>query len=121
MIRKTRLEKYTLFETTDEVTYNEAIEVLDAFYGEGPTVNVLWDLRKARIAKNLSNEEIQNILRFIESHVDKREGGKTAIVVSEDADYGVAHIFMGYTMSFPVTVQIFRNMDEATTWITHGI
>jgi hypothetical protein len=121
VIRKTRLEAYTLFETTDEVTYDEAIEVLDAFYGEGPTANVLWDLRKAKIAKNLSKEEIQKILRFIEAHADEREGGKTAIVVSEDADYGVAHIFLGYTMSLPITVQIFRDMAEATTWITQGI
>ena len=108
MIRKTRLEKYTLFEPTGEVTYEE-----------GATANVLWDLRSAKIAKNLSNQEIQKILRFVESHSQTRQAGKTAIVVSQDADYGVANIFLGYTMSFPITVQIFRDINEAANWITY--
>ncbi|MFC1489074.1 hypothetical protein ACFL6B_04410 [Thermodesulfobacteriota bacterium] len=80
---------------TINTSFQEGMEVFKKFY-ENPTQNVLWDFRKASLAR-ISSEQIQAILDYIKPHAGKRIGGKTAVLVSKDFEYGMSRMIQTFT------------------------
>jgi hypothetical protein len=88
------------------------------FYESKITKNVLWDFRKASLY-NISSIHIEKILDYVRRHAEKRSGGKTAILVSKDLEYGVSRIIQTIIeiKGIPFKTEIFRSFEEAFQWL----
>ena len=53
---------------------------------------------------------------------DKIEGRKGALLAPKDVDYGMARVFQVFseTESFPLEVEVFRDLNTAQKWLMSG-
>ena len=101
------------------VTSEEVQSAIRDFYEKGPiTKNVLWDISEADLT-GISSEEVLKITRVPRRSLELREGGKTAIVATDDLAYGMSRMYQAVPQSEPVpfVVKVFRDPEEAYDWI----
>jgi hypothetical protein len=79
-------------------------------------MTVLWDVRDATIV-HLSTDDLQALARFSHELRSVRGGGRAAILVSRDADFGVARMFQAYADAFPWETMVFRDLVETIEWL----
>ena len=108
----------TIFAVEGELTFQEQMDALKAFYSGEPTANVVWDFRLLE-GKRISSQELEEISDFIKTNQAKRPQGKTALVVSNDLDYGLSRASMTLYEIRNVSLSLmpFPSMDEALKWI----
>jgi hypothetical protein len=108
----------TTFQATGVLTLEEQLAALRPFYEGNPTKNVLFDLR-AITGNRVSSSELEQIADLMARYKDKRPQGKTALLVSGKADYGLGRMvsIMAETKEVPVQVQVFYSIDEAMEWL----
>lgn len=108
----------TIFTVEGEITFQEHKTVLEDFYKEKPTANVIWDFRLIR-GKRISRDEIKVLINFIKNHGGKRVRGKSAVVTQTDLDFGLSRMSHAYIdmERIPLEIEIFRNMEEALEWM----
>jgi hypothetical protein len=81
-----------------------------------PGLGVLWDLRGASLT-GLTTRQIETLVEFNHERKDARGGGRAAIVVSQNLDYGIARVFQVYAEDLPWETMVFQDLEEATTWV----
>ena len=111
-------KRLTTHAATGELTFPEILETVQAFYENQPTENQLWDLRNASTA-GITAEQIQDLADIGKRHGELRTGGKTAIVVSTDADFGLSRVLEAFIeiQEVPFSVMGFRSIDKALEWL----
>lgn len=108
----------TTFAVKGELTFQEEMDELKAFYSGEPTANVLWDFRLLE-GERISLQELEAVSDFIKTNQSKRPQGKTALVVANELDYGLSRVSMTLyeIRNLSLSVMPFRSMDEALKWI----
>ncbi len=81
-----------------------------------PGMKVLWDFRGAAIS-SLTTQGVQDLLAFNIQKAGARGGGKSAMVASEDAAYGIARMFEAYAQDLPWHTMVFRDLGSAMQWL----
>jgi hypothetical protein len=82
-------------------------------------MDALWDLRHADLSQ-ISVDTIDKISHYIANNTDKRgEGYRIALVVNSDLAFGLARMFRSMSDHTPVSINIFRSMDDAHEWLKH--
>jgi hypothetical protein len=110
-------DELTLYILSGDVSFDELMEALKQFWEEAPTEKLLWDLRDATIG-SLSENEIDGIFEYVQGHIAKRIGGKTAMLVRTDLDYTIGNIFMFRVQDrLPFHFKVFRTLKEAVEWL----
>ena len=111
-------KQLTINTVTGEPSFQEGMAAFKKFYEGKTTQNALWDFRKASLAR-VSAKEIKAIFDYIKQHVEKRVGGKTAILVSKDLEYGMSRMVQAFTKlkDIPIEIEIFRSIEEAIQWL----
>ncbi len=63
--------------------------------------------------------DLERIADYAMLHSEKRAGGKSAIIVSRDLEYGLSRVLDTLSDIRKVTVQleIFRSVEEANQWL----
>ena len=111
-------KQLTIITIVGDLSLEKLMEVIKPLYEKRPSKNVLWDVRNASMAP-ISNEDIQSIVKYLKQHGEVRTGGKSAIVASEDFNYGITRMIKTYSeidkISF--TMNVFRSMEEAVQWL----
>ena len=104
---------------TGEVTFEEAMATLEAFYSGNPTLNVIWDMTEGTI-RTLSSDQLQKLLDSVSPASKKRAGGKTAGVAPADIDFGLARMIqiLAELSGYKASVKIFRALKDAADWVT---
>jgi len=112
----------TIFTVKGELTFQEEMEALKAFYGGEPTSNVLWDFRLME-GNRLTSAELNQLFNFIKKNQEKRPQGKTALVAASDLDFGLSRASETYSQikRLPWEIRAFRSMDQALKWINGEI
>ncbi|KPJ95853.1 MAG: hypothetical protein AMS18_02095 [Gemmatimonas sp. SG8_17] len=98
----------------EEIESEFAATILNPAFRSG--LAVLWDLRAASLA-SLSTRGIETLVKFNYDRKDARGGGRAAIVVSQDLDYGIARVFQVYGEDLPWETMVFRDFEEANAWV----
>ncbi|BBO76964.1 hypothetical protein DSCW_43810 [Desulfosarcina widdelii] len=108
----------TIFTVEGELTFEEQMNALKAFYSGDPTANVLWDFRLMK-GNRVSSQELEELFNFIKANRAKRLQGKTALVATSDLDFGLSRVSEAYSQirQLPWEMKAFRTMDEALEWI----
>lgn len=82
------------------------------------TNNLLWDTSKASLAGTTA-EDYREMETKMKDIIDKRVGGKTAIVGDTDLKYGFGRLYSAYAEleKSPVRYGIFHTVEEAMDWL----
>ncbi|MBU0768680.1 MAG: hypothetical protein KJ687_06290 [Proteobacteria bacterium] len=106
---------------TGEISSTDIIRVIESFYKENPTKNIIWNFRDADTDAllSLSYNELKDIVRFTKQHEALRRSGKTALVVSTDLAFGLGRMYdtLAEIENLSHSVKVFRSMDEAIKWL----
>lgn len=94
--------------------YDEAIHSAGFLPGDP----ILFDFRSATLV-NLSYDDCNAIAKHELERSETRGGGKCALTVKQDVDYGVARIVQALRECNidESQVRIFRDLDEAKEWL----
>lgn len=108
----------TIMKAVGTITHIEIVSVLQEFYTHNPTKLVIWDLVEAS-AELITSEYAKKISDFVLGYRGSRTGGKTAIVVSGDLDFGIGRMFeiLGELKEADFEIEVFRNYSNAADWI----
>ena len=111
-------KQLTTHTAIEETSFEETMTTLKQFYEGKSTINVLWDFRRGSMAL-LSSVDLERIVDYVTFHSEKRAGGKTAIVVSRDLEYGISRVIetLREIRKVPLQLLIFRSMEEANQWL----
>ncbi|MEM7515677.1 MAG: hypothetical protein AAF368_01955 [Planctomycetota bacterium] len=81
-----------------------------------PEFNVLCDFNEADMAA-VSSEEIREVAELFRTDSERFAGGRWAIAVSSDLNFGLAQMFTKLAEFLPVEVRAFRDVTEAGAWL----
>ena len=110
----------TTFRAEGALSLDEIREAISVYYQGDVTRLVLWDLRSASL-NNLTSQDVQSLAQFLEKHGSVRQGGLTALVANEDAEFGILRMGEAYADGVPFTLGVFRSIDQAREWLTKDI
>jgi hypothetical protein len=108
------------------VTFKEAVTASDvtAFIASEPPVpggdqpyDILVDLRSAHVNLETS-AQAQSLAVVAERQDPNRRRGRVAVVADDDATFGVARMYAAYREKVGITIEVFRRIDEAESWLT---
>ena len=121
MLVKTEVDhekQLTVKTVTGNPSFEESMTAFRQFYEGNLTRKVLWDFRKASLSR-ISSNHIEIILDYIRQHAEKRAGGKTAILISKDLEYGMSRMIQSLIelKGIPIETEIFRSIEEAVHWL----
>ncbi len=108
----------TIFTVVGETSFDEIWVQTRVLYEGVPAKLVLWDFTSGTVG-NISSEEVRSIAHKGGQISSKIEGGKGAIFVPKDLDYGMARVFKVFCEegNFPVEVEVFRDEAAAIKWL----
>jgi hypothetical protein len=103
-----------------EVTAQEILDVIAAYFAARPTKHVLWDLSAAALDQ-VTAGEVKPLVRQSRQYTVGREGGRTAMVFSSAGAYGLGRMLdqLRQVADSPVEYGSFRDRDAALAWL-HG-
>ena len=86
---------------------------------ENPTLFVLWDISQASFS-DVTGDDLRKVVLTARPLAESRAGGKTAIVCSSGADYGLARLFQTYAELYdaPIDIKVFTSLDESLAWLS---
>ena len=113
-----RTQNLTIFNLTGEVTLSDLIDTIDTYGKSDPTFYEIYDAREID-GDRLTTAEIQKLAVFLKKHPNRRAlGSKTAVVVSNDIDFGLSRMISSLTdQEVPYKIEVFRTMDMAHQWL----
>ncbi len=111
----------TIYTVTGEVTVQDIIQKVKAFYAGEPTKLVLWDLKEADLSK-IPSEDIIQIIYVIKKLSTSRKGEKTAMVFSSKFGYGLGRMFTAFSEMEATGIEYgsFHSVEEAKQWLGIG-
>jgi len=97
---------------------DELQAILKDYYKQSPTRLIMMDSRAGSWSSMSTSDYNKSIQRWI-THGKSRAGGKTAIIFSDPADFGMgryleSHLSMA---GFPTELECFRDIDKARSWL----
>ncbi len=108
----------TIFTVSGTVTAREFGSAIRSFYAGDVTLYALWDLRQGNIES--TEDEVWNLARSVRTYnLSIRTAGKTALVASEGALFGLARMYqlIADTLALPFEIRVFSNIEEAYHWL----
>ena len=110
--------KLTTIVVIGEVSLDETLGQLSSFYSGDPTPLAMWDLRQANVEAFFS-PQLESMIEFMAQNIEKRKGGKAALLLGGDLSYGVARMLetKWELCNLPLKLQAFRDHDQALKWL----
>jgi hypothetical protein len=104
---------------TGNVTADGILQALGDVYSRenfSHAQHALWDFRNC--TSDISSDEMENIIIYVRKFRKGPGGGKVALVVSKDADFGLARMY-GLLSEYQVDrkLMVFRDYDQALKWL----
>ncbi len=102
-----------------EVTMEELLDAMSAFYEQGPTTLVMWDMTRLERPPEFGADEARLMVAKAAEHGPTRPGGRTALVAPSDLTFGLGRMTQAYTDSQPdaLAFRVFRNREQALAWL----
>jgi len=110
----------TIHQVRGRVSAVEIIACLDDYYnGRKITRNTLWDFSETDLG-GVSSADIRRILEVVGKYGKARQGGKTALVLIGELEYGLGRMFssLGELENIPFAVSCFRERARAEEWLS---
>lgn len=105
---------------TVELRGDEVIAAQTRLYGDpehSPSTPVLWDAREAVVTRVVF-EEMRDMAAKAEPLYERMAGGRTAILVGSQADFGMGRMYQSLSAGMPRDLRVFDDYDAALAWLT---
>jgi hypothetical protein len=114
-------KELTTHKVTGVVFYEEIINALKHFWEDQPTKNLMWDCTRANMT-HLFYSEAKKIIDYDIPQIDKRSGGKTALVGLRDLEFGMLRTLKALRelQNPSYQIEVFRSLEEANEWLAEG-
>ncbi|MCG8591676.1 MAG: hypothetical protein MJE66_20450 [Proteobacteria bacterium] len=97
--------------------YRKRTDEVAGQYPDGPLPNTLWDLTRASFGQ-LATRDVQELVRINREFYRTRAGGRSAFLVSEPADYGVARMVQMLAEELPRSYGVYTDREAAIEWLS---
>lgn len=82
-----------------------------------PMKPCLWDATQGNVAAAMSGLEMQTAAKRGSELWERMAGGRTAILVAREADFGMGRMYEQLAADMPRELGVFRDRDEALFWL----
>ncbi len=83
-----------------------------------PSLNVIWNFEPGAVV-SISSEGMHGLVKRLSVHAEKRGGDyRLAFVSGDDLNFGVSRMFEGLAVRLPMTINVFRSLEDAIEWVT---
>lgn len=115
---KDKGQNLTVHDVKGPVSEADMDDALEKFYMQDPTTLLLWDMSQAEVS-HVTPERLQKFIKKSAELEVHRQGGRTAIVASEDLQFGLARMseIFAEIESVPYSFNAFRSREEALQWL----
>lgn len=106
---------------TGQTAWEDWIDVLSRFQNDPDRKkgnNILIDSRRHETV--MTAESVKDLIPYARRFDNELNGPKWAIVTNRDVAYGLARMFSTLCELEGIQVVVFRDMDEAQSWIQHN-
>jgi hypothetical protein len=106
---------------TGQISVDEILTAAQEYFSGEVIKNVLWDFAEAEV--DMRQPQIDNLLIYLRSlppeELEKRRGGRIAIVAPKEYVVGVMEQFKGWSEmgDAPFEFKMFYDAEEALTWL----
>ena len=120
-IESKAVEELTEFICSGDLSVDEIRDAIESFYSDKPTRNVLWDFTDANVS-SIRAQDVRGTAIFTREKAHSRTGGKTALVGTGDASFGIGRMYQSFAelARQETEIQIFRSREEAMVWIAES-
>lgn len=100
------------------LTVLKVCDELDRYYAGRFTMRILWDLTGADLS-SWQRDHITRLICKVKEYSHLRKGGKTAMVLSRDLDFGISRMYQAYASgeNLEFEIEVFRDMEKAKQWL----
>jgi hypothetical protein len=100
------------------VTADQVRGQIVQFLSGDPTQLVVWDIRRGSLS-GMTAENMRMIISAGAPFAHRRRNGRTAIVSTQDVDFGLSRMFQAIAelQHIPFEVEVFRDMELAMAWL----
>ena len=111
----------TIHEVVGFITADEVISAFEEFASKSPTQYLLWDFSGAEVS-SITSDGLRKIVSVGKTKAHLRPGGKTALLVSGDLEFGIARMYemLAEVHDHPIRHRIFTAKEEAINWLLSG-
>lgn len=109
----------TVHTVTGSLLASEILAKLETYYRGKPTALILWDFLNATLSE-ISSEELLRTIK--KAKVFSRKGGKTALVFSQEVDFGIGRMLevLAQMEGYDYVFSSFRSINQALEWLGEG-
>ena len=122
----TRIDEETgiaIQEIRGDLSADEILKAQEDLYlesGFDPSRPCLWDATNGNVAGAMSGAEMQGAANRSTTLWERMAGGRTAILVAREADFGMGRMYEQMAADMPRELRVFRDRDEAVAWLLGG-
>lgn len=108
----------TVFQIKGELSGEDLLALTEQFYAEQPTTLLLLDVRLASVSRVTVEDCLDNI-KLALSHRPQRLHGKTAVLVGDTMQYGMARMYEMLSASRDqIEIAVFNSLVDACIWLS---
>jgi hypothetical protein len=106
---------------TGKISIDEILTAVKKYFSGEVTKDVLWDFAEADV--DMRQPEIDRLIIYLRTippeELEKRRGGRVAIVAPKEYVFGIMEQFKGWSEMWdaPFEFQMFYHADEALGWL----
>ena len=99
-------------------TVEDICDELERYYAGHATMLILWDIIRADLS-SWQADQIVSLVKKAKGYSHLRAGGKTAIVISKDLNFGISRMFQSYAENDKIAfeIRVFRDIERAKEWL----
>ena len=116
--REKELTTHTL---EGKINGKDIITTIEEYYMGSPTRDVIWDYTETQFS-NCKDESIQTIVIVAAKYAKLRVGGKNALILPGDLQFGLGRVFeaLAEAEDLPIPTRSFRSIQEAVQWLNES-
>ena len=121
VIHKDRSKDLIIYVCTGQVSVDEILTAAQEYFSGEVTKDVLWDFAEADV--DMRQPHIDKLIVYLRTvppeQLEKRRGGRVAIVAPKEYVVGVMEQFKGWAemVDAPFEFQMFYDAEEALAWL----
>jgi hypothetical protein len=121
VIHKDRSKDLIIYVCTGQVSVDEILTAAQEYFSGEVTKDVLWDFAEADV--DIRQPHIDKLIVYLRTvppeQLEKRRGGRVAIVAPIEYVVGVMEQFKGWAemVDAPFEFQMFYDAEEALAWL----
>ena len=86
-------------------------------FDHDPSRPCLWDATRGNVASAMSGGAMASAAHRSEDLWDHMKGGRTAILVAKESDFGMGRMYEQMASGMPRALRVFRDREEAIAWL----